>query len=63
LQVEHPATGIDVIAGLPFKFSETPCEVRRPAPMLGQHNEYVFGELLHKSKEEIAQLVEDQVIY
>ena len=63
LQVEHPATGIDVIAGLPFKFSETPCEVRRPAPMLGQHNEYVFGELLHKSKEEIAQLIEDQVIH
>ncbi|UCC61059.1 MAG: CoA transferase, partial [Dehalococcoidia bacterium] len=63
LQVEHPATGVDIIAGLPFKFSETPCEVRRPAPMLGQHNEYVFGELLSKSKEEIAQLIEDQVIY
>jgi len=63
LQVEHPATGVDVIAGLPFKMSETPCEVRRPAPLLGQHNEYVFGELLSKSKEDIARLIEDKVIY
>jgi benzylsuccinate CoA-transferase BbsF subunit len=63
LQVEHPATGVDIIAGLPCKLSETPGEVRRPAPLLGEHNDYVFGELLGKSKEEIAQLVEDKVIY
>jgi len=63
LQVEHPATGGDIIAGIPFKLSETPCEVRRPAPLLGQHNEYVFGELLGKTREEIAQLIEDKVIY
>jgi len=63
LQVEHPATGDDIIAGIPFKLSETPCEVRRPAPLLGQHNEYVFGELLGKTREEIAQLIEDKVIY
>ncbi|MBM3156831.1 MAG: CoA transferase, partial [Chloroflexi bacterium] len=25
LQVEHPATGVDIIAGVPFKFSATPC--------------------------------------
>jgi len=62
-QVEHPATGVDIIAGIPFKLSETPCEVRRPAPMLGEHNDYVFGELLGKGKEEIAQLIEAQVIY
>jgi len=63
LQVEHPATGDDIIAGIPFKLSETPCEVRRPAPLLGQHNEYVFRELLGKTREEIAQLIEDKVIY
>lgn len=62
LQVEHPATGVDIIAGVPFKLGGTPCEVRRPAPLLGQDNEYVLGELLHKSKEEIAQLVEDKVV-
>ena len=63
LQVEHPATGIDIIAGIPFKLSGTPGEVRRHAPMLGQHNDYVFRELLGKPESEIAQLVEEKVIY
>ena len=63
LQVDHSATGGDIIAGIPFKLSETPCEVRRPAPLLGQHNDYVLGELLGKTREEIAKLVEDEVIY
>jgi crotonobetainyl-CoA:carnitine CoA-transferase CaiB-like acyl-CoA transferase len=63
LQIAHPATGVDIIAGIPFRLSETPCEVRRPAPLLGEHNNYVFGELLSKTEEEIAQLVEDKVIY
>jgi benzylsuccinate CoA-transferase BbsF subunit len=62
LQVEHPATGIDIIAGIPFKLSGTPGEVRRPAPMLGQHNDYVFRELLGKPESEIAQLIEEKVI-
>ena len=62
LQVEHPATGVDIIAGIPFKLSATPCEVRRPAPMLGQHNDYVLRELLGRSESEIAQLIEDKVI-
>ena len=63
LQVEHPATGIDIIAGIPFKLSGTPGEVRRHAPMLGQHNDYVFRELLGKPESEIAQLIEEKVIY
>jgi benzylsuccinate CoA-transferase BbsF subunit len=63
LQVEHPATGVDIIAGIPHRLSATPGDVRRPAPMLGEHNEYVFGTLLSRSKEEIARLIEEQVIY
>ncbi len=63
LQVEHPATGVDIIAGVPFKLSETPCEVRRHAPLLGQDNDYVLGELLGRSKEEIAGLIEEKVVY
>ena len=62
LQVEHPATGIDIIAGIPFKLSGTPGEVRRHAPLLGEHNDYVFRELLGKPESEIAQLVEEKVI-
>jgi crotonobetainyl-CoA:carnitine CoA-transferase CaiB-like acyl-CoA transferase len=63
LQVEHPATGVDIIAGLPFKLRGTPLEVRQPAPMLGQHNDYVFRELLGRSESEIASLIEEKVIF
>ncbi|MBE0481715.1 MAG: CoA transferase [Dehalococcoidia bacterium] len=63
LHQAHPATGVDAIAGLAFKLSETPGDVRRPAPMLGEHNSYVFGELLGRGAEEIAALVEEKVIY
>jgi crotonobetainyl-CoA:carnitine CoA-transferase CaiB-like acyl-CoA transferase len=61
-QVEHPATGVDIIAGVPFKMSENPCDVRRHAPMLGQDNEYVFLELLSKLREYIDHLIEEKVI-
>jgi len=63
LQVEHPATGVDIIAGIPFKLSGTPGEVRRHAPLLGEHNDYVFRELLGRTESEIAQLVEEKVIF
>jgi benzylsuccinate CoA-transferase BbsF subunit len=62
LQVEHPATGVDIIAGIPFKLSATPGDVRRHAPLLGEHNDYVFRELLGKSELEISRLVEEKVI-
>jgi benzylsuccinate CoA-transferase BbsF subunit len=42
--------------------SETPCEVWRAAPTLGQDNDYVFGELLGMSGARIAELVESGVI-
>ncbi len=35
---------------------------RRPAPLLGDHNDYVFGELLGVSKEEIQSLANDQIV-
>ncbi|MBI4233265.1 MAG: CoA transferase [Chloroflexi bacterium] len=44
--VTHPALGTVELPGLPLRFSETPAEGLRPAPMLGQHNRKVYGELL-----------------
>jgi len=44
----HPVFGAPVEmmgTGLPIVFSATPCEFSEPAPMLGQHNEDVFGGL------------------
>ncbi|MBM3139048.1 MAG: CoA transferase [Chloroflexi bacterium] len=40
----------------PWRFSRTPVGVREPAPLLGEDNEYVLGELLGLSAGEIAEL-------
>jgi benzylsuccinate CoA-transferase BbsF subunit len=62
-EVEHPVIGKQVVLNPPWKLSATPARVERASPLLGQHNEYVFGELLGMSKQEITKLMEDKVIY
>ena len=44
--VDHPATGPREYPGFPFRLSRSAMEVRRPAPMLGEHNGEVLGGLL-----------------
>ena len=63
LQVEHPAIGKDWVISPPWRFSETPAQINRHAPLLGEHNEYVFGELLGMSTVEIKRLEKEEVIY
>ncbi len=47
-----------------LNLSETPGAIRRPAPLLGEHNNYVFGELLLGLPEnEIEELVQEKVIF
>jgi crotonobetainyl-CoA:carnitine CoA-transferase CaiB-like acyl-CoA transferase len=43
--ITHPETGPLQYPGALYKFSETPWEIRRPAPLLGQHNDEVYGRL------------------
>jgi len=62
-QVEHPVIGKDWVIGPPWKLSETPASIRCHAPLLGEHNHYVFCELLGMSPEEVKTLEEEQVIY
>ena len=47
---------------MPAKFSESWGGPLRPAPRVGEHNEYILGELLGMSMEEIASLEEEKVI-
>lgn len=63
VEKEHPEVGVRRHAGIPWRMSETPCEVWRAAPTLGQDNEYVFGELLGMSSRQIADLVAREVIH
>ena len=62
-EVHHSRLGTRKTITPPWKFSETPATIYRTAPLLGEHNEYVFGELLGMSTQEIKQLMDDQVIY
>lgn len=61
--MDHPEMGKMRLVGLPWRLSDTPKGNYQHAPLLGEHNDYVFGELLGMSKEEIRRLEEDKVIY
>ena len=61
--VDHPKMKGEILYGLPWKFSRTPGSIRRHAPLLGEHNQYVFCELLGMSENEVSRLVEEKVLY
>ena len=45
VRIDHPVAGPLTYPGAPFGMNETPSVIRRPAPMLGQHNAEILGEL------------------
>lgn len=61
-EIEHPELGKRLVVGPPWRLSATPAEVRRPAPLIGEYNQYVLGELLGMEQSEIDQLIEEQVV-
>ena len=61
VEVEHPMTGKLKYPGRPFVMGETPWQLRRPAPLLGQHNDEVYSELGY-SKNDQVKLMETGVI-
>ena len=48
---------------LPWRFEDGTESQVTPAPVLGQHNEYIYLELLGLSQKELGRLVDDNVIY
>jgi crotonobetainyl-CoA:carnitine CoA-transferase CaiB-like acyl-CoA transferase len=58
-----PSVGSLRMDGVVPKLSGTPGEVRRAAPTVGEHNEYVLGEILGMSARRLAELREDQVFF
>jgi benzylsuccinate CoA-transferase BbsF subunit len=61
--VDHPIVGGTVVYDLPWKLTDVKRKPMRHAPILGEHNDYVFGELLGLSKENIKQLEKEEAIY
>ena len=59
--LEHPEAGEIAHDGLTFSLSATPGEIRR-APLLGEHNEYVYREILGLSTEDVDRLTVEGVL-
>ena len=51
------------LPALGWRFDGGPAPRITAAPVLGQHNGYVYGELLGLSEGEVTQLVDEQIIY
>ena len=51
VEAEHPVTGRQTYPGAPVKIGDDSWQIRRPAPMLGQHNEEIFSKLGYGKKE------------
>ena len=60
--LDHPEAGTIAHDGLTFSLSATPGEIRQRAPLLGEHNEYVYREILGFSEDEVNQLIMDGVL-
>jgi crotonobetainyl-CoA:carnitine CoA-transferase CaiB-like acyl-CoA transferase len=63
LRIRHPETGVQPYPGFGWKFSRTPPQVRRYAPMFAEDNRDVFQRILNLSEDEIARLYETGVSY
>ena len=60
--VHHPDLGEVQYEGYPPKLSRTPAYVHGRAPLLAEHNDYVYGELLGMSAAEIVSMKERGII-
>jgi crotonobetainyl-CoA:carnitine CoA-transferase CaiB-like acyl-CoA transferase len=62
-EVDHPVLGRRKTITSPYRMSETPPAIRGTAPLLGQDNAYVLGELLCLAPAEVERLTEAKVVY
>lgn len=53
---EHPRAGTIAYPGAPYKLSATPWQLREPAPLLGEHNEAVFCDLLGYARADLVRM-------
>jgi crotonobetainyl-CoA:carnitine CoA-transferase CaiB-like acyl-CoA transferase len=60
--VELPIYGPDTVCSAPWRFSDFAPIVERCGPTTGQHNQFVFGDILGLPGEEIAELRQSGVI-
>ena len=62
IDIEHPEFGLIKMQNVAPKLSRNPGEVRQVGPRLGEHNNYVFLDILKRTKDEMSALKEAGVI-
>ena len=62
VEIAQPQAGTHKYPGAPLKYGATPWAIRSPAPVLGQHNEEIFGKRLGLAPERMAELKRSGVI-
>jgi len=60
--LDHPVIGPHSCQAPSYILSETPCDIDKAAPCLGEHNEYVYKDILGFSDDEIADMLVSGVI-
>lgn len=56
VDIDHAVAGRQTYPGRPIIMGESPWQLRRPAPQLGEHNEEVFGQSLGYDSQGLARL-------
>ncbi len=62
VKTHHPVAGDLTVTGSHIKLSGTPASLRTPAPLLGQHNANILGELLGLDEEKVKELEGEGVL-
>ena len=62
VDVENPVAGKLRFPGAPCKFTTAPLQIRRPAPLLGEHNQEVYGQILGYPAENIVKMKQSGTI-
>ena len=59
----HPEAGEMTMIGQRYQMSGVPVQAIKPAPLFGQHTDYVFKKLLGLNDSEVDRAIEDGVIF
>jgi CoA:oxalate CoA-transferase len=62
VDIEHPEIGVVTLPGVPIKMSAAPGSIRKPPPLIGEDNDYIFGGLLGYDSDTIRSLRDRHVI-
>ena len=62
VEIQHPIIGTEYVYNNPMRLSDMPPTIRRPAPSIGEYNDYVLKDLLGYSTEQVADLVAQKII-